>query len=283
MPNNLLPKQYQIEDLVMGLGTPYKMNVFEIMPYGVGAADYQLPRKDEFNFGQDQHSPGPINMTIGLLQNRWVRPMPDGIDLVQANLDHLQRIWRADDVRYEWNKMQEFMYGSIDGSTHVIFGRTDKFQYSKIDSKTESHEVVCSFRRADSLSYSHTKYVSNFLPNVGPQLVAQGTGGTAPSWVEIYLRGPMKAIKFTFADVEFQLDWDIPAGKILEINSYPNQRRCVDSDGINRRANLIGATPYLDRLKFNFNQNLTLKLEANGTTDQSLGALIYRDAFQVIK
>ena len=87
----------------------------------------------------------------------------------------------------------------------------------------------------------------------------------------------------TFGDVVIPSNWDIPEGKILEINSYPWTRRCVDSDGINRRANLIGATPYLDRLKFKDTDAPKVSLTATGTNGNSKGVVAYRDAFQVIK
>lgn len=279
----LIPKQYRIEDLIFGLGTPYKCKSFEIMPYGVTAGDYQIPRQDEMRFGQDQLQPGPINLTLGLMQNRWIREPPVGAQLVQADLGHLQRIWRADDVRYVWGEMQALEYGSMDGTTHVIFGRCGKFQYPKIDEKTDSYEVTAEFRRADILSYSSTIWVRNFLPNVAPLLVTNGTNGDAPSWITIYLQGPMNDVEFTFGGIEMALDWDIPAGKVLEINSYPWTRRCVDSDGINRRANLIGATPYLDRLKFKHNASPTIELTCTGATADSKGVVAFRDAFQVIK
>lgn len=286
MPN-LREKQYQIEDLIFGLGTPYKVGNenggFDIQPYGVNVGDYQIPRQDENRFGQDQLVPGPININMVLLQNRWLRPGPPGAALVSADLPHLQRIWRADDVRYKWGEMQALYYGSIDGTTHIIFGRTGKFQYSKIDSKTESHTVVAEFRRADILSYSSTLWVKNFLPNESPELVTNGTNGDAPSWITLYLQGPISNWEVEFNGISFSSDWDIPAGKILEINSYPWTRRAVDSDGINRRANLIGATPYLDRLRFKHTDAPTVEWTGTGTNGDTKGVVAFRDAFQVIR
>lgn len=283
----LLPGQFMIEGLIFGKGTPYVLTGdsggFDIQPYGVAAGDYQVPRQDENRFGQDQLTPGPINIQLGLLQNRWLRTPPAGATLVQADLGRLQKIWRGDDVRYKWGEMQQLAYGSIDGTDKLIYGRCGKFQYSKINPKTESHTVTAEFRRADILSYSAVQYVREFVPNAAPLTVTNGTGGDAPSWVTIFLQGPLKTWTLNFGGISIPSNWDIPEGKILEINSYPWTRRAVDSDGINRRANLIGATPYLDRLKFKDTDAPTVSLTATGTNGNSKGVVAYRDAFQVIK
>ena len=285
MPN-LSEGQFQIEDLIFGRGTPYKINDedgFDIQPYGVQAGDYQIPRQDENRFGQDQLTPGPINIKLLLLQNRWIRPGPPGAALVSADLGKLQRIWRADGVRYNWGEMQSLYYGSMDGTTKVIFGRTGKFQYRKIDSKTESHTVVAEFRRADILSYSDYVYTKGVTPNQPAALVTAGTLGDAPSWITLFIQGPLNDWSVEFNGITIESDWDIPAGTILEINSYPWSRRCVDSLGVNRRANLVGATPYLDRLRFRHDASPTVRIVGTGTNGNSYGVLQWRDAFQVIK
>lgn len=283
LPRNLRVGQYQIQDFLFGKGTIYKCNNFEIMPWGVEAGDYQIPDMPENRFAKDQQTPGPINITMGILNNYWLKPVP-GASLNTPDIGKLARIWRGDGINNQWGEQQALYYGANDGSTKVIFGRTDKFQYPKYSPVTESFECTLAFRRTDSYAYSAIEHVAPFAVNtVDPVLVANGTSGDAPSWVAIYLQGPMQDAQITFGSVEFQLDWDIPAGKILEINSYPWTRRCVDSDGINRRANLVGPTPYLDRLRFNYNQALTVRCLANGTTADSKGVVVYRDAYQVIK
>ena len=282
-PRNLLPGQYQIEDLIFGKGTVYKCNNFEIMPYGVQAGDFQIPDMDENKFAKDQHTPGPINITLGLIQNRWLRKIVNGAVLKSADVGRLQRIWRGDGVRKQWGEQQALFFCGNDYVQKVIYGRTGKFQYPRYSEKTESFECTLEFRRTDSFAYSATEYVAAFDINTpAPVMASAGTLGDAPSWVTIYLRGPMQGAEITFGSVVFQLDWDIPAGKILEINSYPWSRRCVDSDGINRRANLVGPTPYLDRLRFNYDQPLLIRCTANGTTSESKGVVAYRDAFQII-
>lgn len=281
-PRNLKSGQYQIEDLIFGKGTVYKVDSFEIAAYNVQAGDFQIPQTDENRFGLDQHQPGPITITMALLQNWWTHKVVAGATLQTADLARLQEIWRGDSVRYDWGAMQPLYFGGNDGIQKVIYGRTGKFQYPRFNEKTDAYECTLEYRRADNFAYSAKEYGMAFLPNVAPQVVTAGTNGNAPSWVSIYLQGPMQDIHLTFDDVTFELDWDIPAGKILEINSYPWSRRCVDSDGYNRRQSLVGATPYLDRLRFDWKDSPQIQLIAVNTTSASKGIIMWRDAYQVI-
>ena len=283
MPVNLLPGQYQIDDWIFGKGTVYKIGSFDIAPWGVQAGDFQVPNQDENRFGgSDQHIPGPITMTVQFLQNRWTHKIVHGTVLKSADAGRVARIWRADGVRYEWGAVQAIYFGANDGTQKMFFGRTGKFQYPRFNEATDAYECTLEFRRGDNFAYSAQEYGVNFLPNQAPQLVANGTFGDAPSWMTIYLQGPMNDAEIKIGNFEFQLDWDIPAGKILEINSYPWTRRCVDSDGISRRANLIGNTPYLDRLRFNYNEAISVQVLANGTNVNSKGVFAFRDGYQVI-
>lgn len=281
-PNNLIPGQYQIEDLIIGKGTPYKINSFEIAAYGVQAGDFQQPQMDQNFFGQDQHIPGPITITLELLQNRWTHKVVPGAKLISADLGKLQRIWRGDDIRNEWGAQQLLYYAGNDGVQKVLYGRTGKFQYPRFNEKTDGYECALEYRRTDNFAYSAREYGFSFIPNQLPIPVTVGTLGDAPSWIKMFLQGPMQDVQITFGDVSFELDWNIPAGKILEINGYPGFRRCVDSDGFNRRQSLVGTTPYLDRLKFNFNQTPTIQCIAINTTSASKGIIMWRDAYQVI-
>ena len=281
-PFNLKSGQYQIEDLVFGKGTVYKVDAFEIAAYGIQAGDYQIPQTNENRFGLDQHQPGPITITMGLLQNWWTHKIVPGAKLVSADVARLQEIWRGEDVIQEWGATQPLYFGGNDGIQKVIYGRTGKFQYPRFNEKTNAYECTLEYRRADNFAYSAKEYGFTFNPNVAPQVVTTGTLGNAKSWVSIYLQGPMQDVQLTFAGIELQLDWDIPAGKILEINSYPWSRRCVDSDGYNRRQSLVGPSPYLDKLRFSWDDSPTIQVVAVNTTSASKGIIMWRDAYQVI-
>lgn len=281
MPN-LLPGQYEIDGLIFGKGTPYKVSSFDIQPYGVQAGDFQVPLQDEMKFSKDQHTPGPINITFQLMQNRWIREPVNGASLISADAGRLQRVWRGDDVRYVWGEMQALYFGGNDGSQKMILGRTDKFQYPRFNEQTEGYECVASFRRVDSFAYGITRWVRNIPVNSGQQFVTNGHLGDAPSWMIIHLQGPMTDPHIEVGGFEFDIDWTIPAGKILEISSYPWARRCVDSDGINRRETLIGATPYLDRLRFKHDELLLATITANGTNGNTAATVSFYDSYQVI-
>ena len=249
---NLIPGQYEIGGIVMGRGTAYKITGFDIQPYGVAAQDYQAPLEDIVRFGNDQITPGPINMNIEVLQNRWISEKPDtGQYLIQGSLPDLARVWRSDEIRYKWGEMIPLSYCGRDKVTKVIYGRPGKFTYTKgtfnEDGKPthQSYECIAEFRRADSFSYAANETFAKIDRQKSPTVIWQN--GDAPAWVRVVLYGPITDPVITIGEEKLELDIALGANELMEISSYPWRRRVVDSNGVNRRASLTGVN-YLNRL-----------------------------------
>ena len=244
MPVNLEPGQYQIDDLIFGKRTPYKVTNFEIMPYGHQAGDYSIPRSDRISFGFDQIQPGPINITMQVLQNSWVGPKPPGNPhLFEGSLAKVKRVWRADDVRYNWGEMKPLYYCGKDGITKEIYGRPRKIQYPRGHERSEAYEVVAEFVRADDLSYSHLETYTKLVAGT-PKYIYQT--GDAPSWIRVLLKGPISNPVITIGENTFKLNVSLVAGEFAEISGYPWRQRAIDSNGVNLRAYMSGVD-YLDR------------------------------------
>lgn len=245
-PVNLVTGQYQIENLVMGVGTPYRVTGFEIQPYATQAADFQSPRQDTTNFGADQITPGPLNITLEVLQNRWLNGANPGVALQSGSLGRLAQIWRADGVRYQWGEMQTLYYCGNDGILKEIYGRTGKFSYPRGYKNVESYEVVAEFRRADTVSYEHIETYQEMVQGDVPKYVV--ASGDAQTWGRILIVGPMTNPTVTIGEQSFKINISLDANEAAEISSYPWRRRAVDSSGINIRAYMSGID-YLDKMK----------------------------------
>ena len=247
MVTNLIPGQYQFGDLVMGKGTPYKITAFDINPYGVAVQDYQLPLSDENNFGLDTQTPGPINLTINVIQNRWLENMPPpepGATLISGSLSDLQREWRADDVRSRWGEMKPLYYCGNDGIIKAIYGRPGKFQYPKGNERSEVLECTGEFRRADNFSHVYRETVVELQGGAAPVWIK--SEGDAAAFGRIYMVGPLSNPIVSIGDQTYQLQLSLASGEAAEVSGYPWRRRAVNSNGINIRANLDGK---LDKLK----------------------------------
>lgn len=257
MPVNLEPGQYQIDDLIFGKRTPYKVTAFEIMPYGHQAGDYSIPRSDRISFGFDQIQPGPINITMQILQNRWLSGTPPvgNPHLFEGSLSKVKRIWRADDVRYSWGEMKPLYFCGKDGIVKEIYGRPRKFQYPRGHEKMESYEVVGEFVRADDLSYSYRETYVPLTAGV-PQYIYQD--GDAPSWIRVLLKGPITNPVITIGENTFGLNVSLAAGEYAEISGYPWRQRAIDSNGVNLRAYMTGID-YLDKFILPANKILPVR------------------------
>jgi hypothetical protein len=66
------------------------------------------------------------------------------------------------------------------------------------------------------------------------------------------------------------------------VNSYPWQRRIIDSNNINWRTKLIGNTKFLDQLQLPKQTALQMSWSATGTSGHSACLVLWRDAYNVV-
>lgn len=287
---NLLPGQYQIDNLVFGKHTTVRVETFDIKPYDINAQDFQTSRADEMRFGWDQLKPTTIDITFHVLNNKMRPGYENLIPNFWAEMPtvaQFQEAWRADDVRYNWGQMKALYVCGKDGITRTVYGRPGHFTYAKDSEYTEDVQCLGEFRRADTSSYSVNER-GVILTNQVRNGTAPLSTGDAPSWFRILFNGPAVKPKFEvtgtmFGDINFGLDYDVADNEVIEFNSYPWSRRVVSSNGQNLSGSLNGDTPYMDRLRFDHKSTLGIAMSADsGMTDDTKAAILFKDAYQVV-
>ena len=262
---NLVPGQMQIGDIVFGYGTNIKLENTDVKPYDIDAQDYQVSFSDEKRFGQDSFKPSTIEFSMQVLHNRLLSDYQDIIPNFwhsMPNINDLARQWRADDIRRNWGQMQPlYICSKLDGIPKIIFGRTGQFGYTFDDefNQGEVVKVLAEFRRADTLSYGVEELGLEITINEDPVYIVRDEGDGPDAWMRILLYGPMTNPVITVGENQIQLNHSIPDGKVVEISSYPWQRRIVDSDRVNLSSNMVGTTKYLDLLKLPYRVPVPVK------------------------
>lgn len=286
---NLIPGQYQIGDIVFGKGTTVRVETFDIKPYDVNTQDYQVSRSDQKRFGWDQLAPTTIELTFHVMKN-WLLPQyEDDIPNFWDNMptvEDFQREWRADDIRNVWGEMKSLYVCNRAGITKAVYGRPDQFTYAQETEYTELVQCVATFRRADTFSYGKDEYGVNLYSGHLTDTIS-GTDGDAPSWMRVLILGPIVSPSITFTNmmlgtITIELDYTVSAGEVVEVSSYPWSQRAVSSTGENLSTKLIGATPFLDRIRFASTANVQLTLSGTGMNGNTNVLVLYRNAYQVI-
>lgn len=285
---NLEPGQYQIGNLILGPFTPFKIEAIDIGNYDVNVQDHQAQMSNEIRFGADTLKPAPLQLTINVMVNRAI---PNIAGLTSStktlnfendpNLADLQREWRAEDVMQEWGAIKPLLFCGSDGVTRQFYGRPGKFAYQK-HRQVDSSFYICQaeFRRSDTFAYSNIEYYVDLQPN-SPRTLTR-VNGNADSWVRFLIVGPAKHPVINWGTRQIELDWDIPEDVIVEISSYPWQRRVVDSNGLSLAAYIVTDRPYLDTIRFPFNDPLLVSWHATGLGADSRMRILWNDAYQVM-
>lgn len=283
------PGQYQIGNLVIGRNTNYPVDTFEEAGYGMSTADYQLSQADELRMSRDFLQPGTIGITMAVMDNRALPNMsslskwddvPSLTDSLTAT-DVLAEEWRADEVRSQWGQLKPIKVCSRAGDVRRIYGRPRKFQAGKNTLKSEWVPVVADFQRADTLAYSDDEFGLTVAPSALGVSTGNLTrlGGRAPAWFKVFIIGPINLPKIRVGSMTVELDHNLAAGKVIELSSYPWERRVIDSDAFNLSPKMVGNSPYLDQLKLPPGSSLPIGLSGAGTTAATKATFLWREAY----
>lgn len=258
---NLVRGQGQIGSLVFGKGTNIFVEEFEIEGYEQVVGDYQLPNSDERRFGMDSLTPTTLKFKFNILNNYLLTPFIGAIPNFWAEMKKekdLAMEWRFDDGRRDWGSMKPIYLCNHKGEARVVYGRPGKF--AKMNEVGNDVWDVCmaEFRRADTLSYSVDEYYVDLNVGATPQYIVR-TNGDTDAWFRILIEGPATNPVITIGENEIKLISNIAAGEVVEVSSYPWQRRIVNSNRVNLSADMAGVTQYLDRLKMPVNQVLPVR------------------------
>jgi hypothetical protein len=278
--------------VVFGRDTSIPISKVDIQPYNVNVQDFQVIRTDENRFGIDTLAPGPIVFTMAVLENYPLEsmqhfsslPMPDNLFAAKGtHLPNLAKEWKSNDVRPNWGVMKSLLCCDGEGSVKRIYGRPGKFQYApRYNDNTLWLDVQAEFRRGDTYAHNDIEYyVGPIAPNVAA-VTATRDDGDADSWLRVLIYGPASHPLIQYGGSTIELDLDVAAGVAVEVSSYPWQRRVVDSEGVNHRARVIGATRYLDQIRFPAGATFPLGWTASGTTSQSEMFFLWRETYNVV-
>ena len=298
MPSNrnLIKGQYQLGELIMGPYTPFKVESIDIGNYDVNAQDYQSQLSNELRFGTDTFKPAPIQLTINVMMNRAlpnIAALTNDIRVLNfdndPNLADLQREWRGEDVMPIWGALKPLLFCGSDGITRQFYGRPGKFAY-KPHKQVDGWYYQCQaeFRRSDTFAYSNTEYFVDFAADT-PQTITR-VNGTATSWVRFLLVGPFNHPTINFGDKQIELDTTelypggiVPDGHVVEISSYPHERRVIDTfDGRSLAAYIVTDRPYLDTIKLPDHTPTVTSWTATDLGPNSRMRLTWHDAYQVM-
>ncbi|QHB37444.1 minor tail protein [Mycobacterium phage Onyinye] len=293
------PYQYQIAGITFGRNTNIPISKVDIQPYNVNVQDFQVPLTDENRFGIDTLVPGPIVFTMAIIENHMLEQFADVVpvgfeseDLFALRgtvLGQMARVWKAKEVRAFWGAVVPLLYCTSSGEVVRIYGRPGKFQYmARTNDRTQWIDVQAEFRRADTFAHGDIEYFvgdpvdaeRGMSPDEPPVTIERGAGD-ADSWVRILIQGPASHPVINYGDNVIEMDLNLPAGRILEISSYPWQRRVVDSVGANWRAKLIGDTKYLEEIVFPHNSEIDVSWTCTGATTDTQMFFMWREAYNV--
>lgn len=286
MSRNLRPYQWQIGDLVFGRGTMYPLLGTVIGSYNVNNQDFQVPLADEVRMGQDSFQAGPITFTIGVIDNapmpHLAGHLPETLTAKSSKLlPALQKEWKAEEIKQQWGALKPLTYCDGYGVARQIYGRPRKFTYTPKRQGSQFHKVTAEYARVDTLSYTEQEYGAALAVNAAPVYYTRD-GGDAASWFRVVFTGPAVNPFAIVGECEIQLQYTIPAGVRVEVNSYPWSRRIIDSNGLNLRTTLIGNTRYLDQLQIPAEAPIPMSWTATGTTGASSCTVLWRDALNTL-
>lgn len=283
--NPLREGQFSIDGLKFGVGTAFNVSSWDTGGYDVAPGDFQPSRQDNLRFGNDSLVPTPVTWEMSCMRNKYLdnlgfvpgaRPaLAGGIKAV----DEMHRIWKSDDIRNVYGAVKFVTY-KRDGVERRFYGRPRQFASGARTSKSEWIPIVCNFQRIDTFSYSEEEFFAGSVANGAAGNIVRGDG-QGPAWLNLFIVGPITSPIVKIGAQTLSLPGVVVgSGQILNISSYPWERRIVRSDGINLRPKLV--TPYLDQVYLypGFNGQLTLTgTDTNASTFVSVG---WREAYNTL-
>lgn len=276
----LRENQYQIGDVLFGNGTPIRVSTFQPGGYEVTPNDRNMEKSDELSFGFDMLTPQPIAFEMSVIDNFDINRGPDyavpGWESGPELLERLGKEWRADSIRKTWNSQKSITYKK-NGPEKVIFGRPRKMTVTPGRKGGEFIPVVAEFMPVDTLAYSSQMF-SAFAGNGQTSHIVR-QGGGARTWVQILIAGPATNPKVVIGDWQVEIQSSIAVSQLIEVNSYPWQRRVIDSTGQYLSAKLIGDSAYMDEMRIPPNETTDFTFTCTGATGTTQCYVFWREAY----
>lgn len=284
--------QFQLGSVVFGKNSMIKIIGVEQIGYEMTPGDYSVPQSDEIRFRRDYVKPGVVQFQLAVLDNYMLEGMSAfggggnvNLGVVGAELlEQFKAEWRADDIRKNWGWVKPLTYRA-EGYNRILYGRPRNLSASRLKSKNGWYDITCSYQLADSLSYeeqfSSIAVEDTTAAGTNPVNLVRGIG-KAPAWLRAYVTGPLNSPVIDLGPHKITLDYNIPAGQIVEINSFPWERRCITSSGLNIGAKLIADSPYLEDLRIPPGGTWACGLHGTGATAPTRMVVQWQEAFHAV-
>lgn len=283
--------QFKIGDMLFGAGTDIKVSTFKKESYEVQTADLPVARSDEIRFGRDSFTATAITFEMSVIDNYSIFEGPE-VAVGDYSGSELQEMlateWRADRERRVWNS-QKPLYYCKRGIQKVVYGRPRKFTPGFDRYGSEFIPIVAEYQPVDPLSYDANEKgvtVPVTADGVMPGKMTR-IGGNVGAWCRFILNGPINVPVIELGNGQkITVNYNLPSGVVLEVSSYPWERRVVTSTGYTLAAYLINDSPYLDEISLPPNSTTTFGLHESGATkvanaNTNLIAL-YREAYATL-
>lgn len=276
--------QWQIGNYVFGKGTRTVIGPMVQTGYTINAGDAPLPQSDEIRFGKDYFQPGQLQFTASIMDNFILANLWDSSEsiplLTRADelLEDFMKEWRADELRKIWGYVKPLTYRQAN-QTRIVYGRPRDIAAQPRRDQPGWYNCECTFQRSDTLSYAYDLSGTQAKPNA-PGTLARGEG-PAPTWMSIFLVGPISNPVITIGPYVITLQHTLPAGKVIQISSAPWERRAISSEGpgVNIRTKMIAESPYLDKLTIPAFANWAVSVAGGSTTAATDLVVQWREAY----
>lgn len=273
--------QYQIGDLVFGNGTRITVTSCDVGDYGIVDSAFAMTQTDEIRFGRDYLQPGLISITGGVRDNWLINPGEGDIEPVRANViaEELAEEWRADEIRLQWAYLKPLVYNR-DNDVRRVYGRPRKFVKAVSTKKSQFIPVAMDYQRVDTYSYSDTEQSVTIAPSAAGTTTANivRSGGRAPAWLRALITGPINDPILKVGSLfTVNIDFNLAATKVIEINAYPWERRVINSDGNNLNPFLVGPSAYLNEMRIPANATTGVGLSGSSTTGATAATVFWRE------
>lgn len=290
--------QYQLGNSIFGRDTEIPVQKCEIQPYNVNNKDFQLPRSDTTRFGVDTVTGGPIVFTMSVLDNYVLSNVPGEfneaalLDIGLGNSPHLHQLakeWKNRPLRMTWGAAIPLLFCDRTEQVRRIYGRPGKFTHApRVKAGELWIDVQAEFRRMDTLSYSDIEYYiawnidGDGIPPDSAPINAARLDGDGDAWIRMSFTGPMSHPIVQYGPYTLELSSEIDAGEVLEVCSYPWHARVSDSNGVNRRTEVIGDTKYLDQIVFPSEADFDITWTCDNADTTTQLFFLWREAYNVI-
>lgn len=287
---SLAEGQYQIGNVVFGKNTNIVIVGVDQIGYEMQAGDRPMPMSDELRFTKDYVQPGVMQFSLGVLDNYILEGLAGSVSdlsipVVRGHdiLDDLKKEWRADEVRKQWGVTKPLRYKTA-GRARMMYGRPRAIATDRIKSNAGWYNVTATYQLADTYSYAEEFSYAIALPTAvgtsGGNAIRPPDKGTAPSWVKALITGPITGpIVAEIGSLKFTIDKTLTAGQAIELNSYPWERRAVDSLGNNIGTKLIADSPYLEDVRLPPSSIVPIALHGSGTNANTALLVQWQEAY----